>query len=61
MLILWVERLSAESVAVPDYFELKLTQRLYGRPFVYSDDSVVVLNVKKGARVGQKMALAHCH
>jgi hypothetical protein len=35
-----------------DYFELKSTQQLYGRPFVYSDDSIVVLNIKKEARVG---------
>jgi hypothetical protein len=28
---------------------------------VHSDDSIVVLNVKEEARIGQKTAPAHCH
>ena len=42
-----------------DYLELKSRQRRHGRPFVRSDNSIVVLNVKEEARVGQKMASAH--
>ena len=43
-------------VAVADFFELKSTQRLCSQPFLHSDDSIVVLNVKGDAslRVGQK-------
>ena len=40
------------TVAVADFFELKSTQRLCGRPFLHSDDSTVVMNVKDDARVG---------
>ena len=29
-------------------------------PFLHSDDSIVVLNIKKEARVGLKTASAHC-
>jgi hypothetical protein len=49
------------SLKKTDYFELKSTQQLRGRPFVHSDDSIVVLNVKEEARIGQKTAPAHCH
>ena len=40
---------------------MKSTQRLCGRPFLHSDDSILVLNVKDDARVGQKTALARGH
>ena len=36
------------------YFRLKLTQQLHGRPFIHSDDSIVVLNIKEEAQIGQK-------
>ena len=50
----WVERKIAKSaveaaLAVAALFELKSTQRLHCWPFVYSDDSIVVLNVKEKA------------
>ena len=56
-----MERLDAVSertAAVAGFFELKSTQRLCGRPFLHSDDSTVILNVKDDARAGQKAALA---
>ena len=56
-----MERLDAVSertAAVAGFFELKSTQRLCGRPFLHSDDSTMILNVKDDARVGQKAALA---
>ena len=52
----------AKSVVVKTelhYLELKSRQQWHGRPFVRSDDSIVVLNVKEEARVGQKTASAH--
>ena len=64
---LWVERVNAESAvertaAVADFrFKLKSTQRLCGRPFLHSDDSTVVMNVKDDARVGQKTASDRDH
>jgi hypothetical protein len=45
-----VEQLDAESA---DHFELKSTPQMHGWPFVYSDDSTVVLNVKEEAGIGQ--------
>ena len=56
-----MERLDAVSertAAVAGFFELKSTQRLCGWPFLHSDDSTVILNVKDDARVGQKAASA---
>ena len=49
---------AAVAVAVAGYFELKSTQRLYVWPFVCSDDSTVVLNVKERAEVGKKTVSA---
>ena len=54
---LWVERVYAESAvertaAVANFFKLKSTQQLCGQPFLHSDDSTVVMNVKDDARVG---------
>ena len=48
---LQVERLNADSAveraaAIAGLFELKLTQRLCGLPFLHSDHSTVVLNAK---------------
>ena len=50
-----------ESAAVADFFELKSTQQLCGQPFLHSDDSTLVVNVKDDARVGQKTASACGH
>ena len=61
-----MERLNAESAvertaAVADFFELKSTQQLCVRPFLHSDDSIVVLNVKDDTRVGQKTTSTRSH
>ena len=58
---LWVERVNPKpaverTAAVADFFMLNSTQRLCGRPFLHSDNSTVVINVKDDAKVGQKMA-----
>ena len=63
---LWVERVNAESAversaAVADFFELKSTRRLCGRPFLHNDDSTIVMNVEDDARVGQKTASDRGH
>ena len=63
---LWVERVNAKSAvertaAVADFFRLKSTQRLCGRPFLHSNDSTVVMNVKDDTRVGQKTASDRDH
>ena len=54
-----MDAISERTAAVAGFFELKSTQRLCGWPFLHSDDSTVILNVKDDARVGQKAALAH--
>ena len=41
------------------YLKLKSRQQGHGQLFVRSDDSIVILNVKEQARIGQKTALAH--
>ena len=44
-----------------DYLELKSRHQWHGRPFVCSDDSIVVVNVKEEARVGQKTSRLTMH
>ena len=61
-----MEQLNAKTAvdrtaAVADFFKLKSTQWLCVRPFLHSDDSIVVLNVKDDARVGQKTASTRSH
>ena len=63
---LWVERVNAESAvkrtaAVAGFFKLNSTQQLCGRPFLHSDNSTVVMNVKDDARVEQKTASDRSH
>ena len=60
---LCVERVNAKSAVerTAGFFKLKSTQRLCDRPFLHSDDSTVVMNVKDDARVGQKTASDRDH
>ena len=55
------QQLKEQQLSVADFFKLKSTQRLCGRPFLHSDNSTLVLSVKDDARVGQKTVLARSH